>query len=100
MIFRSKKLTQSAEGKTCIKCGGPDAYCCHYNGQRQHIYGKGRGIKVSDLMTAEFDKKCDDRFSEGTTEFWKDQDERSEEFLHWICLTNERRINSGVLSVA
>ena len=100
MIFRSKKLTRSAEGKVCIRCGGHNAYACHYNGIRQHQYGKGRGIKCSDLMTAEFCYKCDQRFSEGTTEHWKDAEERSEEFLHWIVLTNERRINSGVLSVA
>ena len=92
------KLTQSSKGATCIACGAENAYSCHYNGPRQHDYGKGRGRKAHDLMTAEFCHKCDQQFAEGSTSFrWKDKWERSEEFLHWIALTNIRRYEEGRL---
>lgn len=91
------KLTQKANGKTCIRCGASDAYACHYNGQRQYAYGKGRGIKAHDMATAEFCHRCDQLFSEGQKAIWMSQDERSEEFLHWITMTNIRRFKSGVL---
>jgi len=92
------KITESARGKTCIRCDNHDAYACHYNGQRQHQYGKGRGIKCHDMASAEFCHQCDQIFSEGTT-YGQSKDERSEEFLHWIMMTNIRRFKSGVLSV-
>lgn len=87
------KLTQSSKGQACIKCGAPDAYACHYNGPRQHVYGKGRGIKCNDLATAEFCFKCDQEFSEGSMQpRWNNNKwERSEEFLHWIVMTLMRR---------
>ena len=102
------KLTDASKGVACIKCGGQNAYSCHYNGPRQHDYGKGRGIKCSDMATAEFCKKCDALFSEGTTAasikklfdivmFWKDKWDRSEEFLHWCMMTNIRRFKNEVL---
>ena len=91
------KITESARGKTCIRCGGHDAYACHYNGQRQFQYGKGMGTKAHDMATAEFCHACDQIFTEGSTEKWANQDERSEEFLHWILMTNIRRFVSGCL---
>jgi hypothetical protein len=93
-----KKLTQSSKGSICIKCGAPDAYSCHYNGPRQHSYGKGRGIKCNDLLTAEFCHKCDQEFTEGSMllRWYGNKWERSEEFLHWICMTNIRRYNEGL----
>jgi len=96
-IFKSKKLTNSARDQDCIRCGKDgETRACHYNGQRQHQYGKGRGIKCSDLMTAEFCHTCDQEFSEGSQE-WLHPDERDAEFFHWINLTNIRRIANGVL---
>jgi len=91
------KLTESSKGKTCIRCGAPDAYACHYNGPRQHLYGKGRGIKCHDTMTAEFCYNCDQDFSEGSMmPQWNDSKwERSEEFLNYIGLTNIRRYEEG-----
>lgn len=92
------KLTKSSKGKTCIKCGASDAYACHYNGPRQHMYGKGRGRKCSDIMTAEFCYKCDQEFTEGSTSGeWTDKWERSEHFMHWIAMTNIRRYEEGRL---
>ena len=93
------KLTQSSKGSICINCGASDAYSCHYNGQRQHQYGKGRGIKCHDLATAELCYNCDIDFSEGCNVNWKTKDERSEEFLHLIMLTNIRRFNEGILKL-
>ena len=86
------KLTESSRGKTCIKCGREGAYSCHYNGKRQHSYGKGRGIKGNDVASAEFCHACDNRFSEGSTDpMWATKWERSEEFQHWILMTIIRR---------
>lgn len=94
------KLTKLANGKDCIRCDSPDAYACHYNGPRQHDYGKGRGIKANDIATAELCSKCDLRFIEGSTSpDWDTRWDRSEEFQHLIILTNIRRFNSGVLKL-
>ena len=92
------KLTQLSKGQECIKCGGPDAYACHYNGPRQILFGKGRGIKAHDLVTAEFCHSCDQEFTEGSTALrWDNKWDRSEEFLYWICLTNIRRFENSIL---
>ncbi len=95
------KITASAEGKECIRCskGGGTVRACHYNGPRQHDYGKGRGKKGDDLMTAEFCDQCDVVFAEGSMypDLWANKWERSEDFLHWIGMTNIRRFQSGVI---
>ena len=95
------KLTQSSKGQMCVKCGAPNAYSCHYNGKRQHSYGKGRGCKASDLMTAEFCQKCDQEFTEGSMLPRWDGSKwlRSEEFMHWINLTNIRRVERGDIKI-
>jgi len=93
------KLTQSAKGNSCIRCGAPDAYACHYNGIRQHYFGKGRGIKANDLVTAEFCHKCDMDFTEGSTAGYMDKTDRSEQFLFFVMMTNIRRLAEGVLKV-
>ena len=92
------KLTKASKGMNCIRCGAPKAYSCHYNGPRQHSYGKGRGIKCNDLITAEFCYLCDGEFTEGSkNKRWDSKWERSEEFLHWIMLTNIRRVENGIM---
>jgi len=91
------KLTESSRGKTCIKCGGPDAYSCHYNGPRAYSYGKGKGIKCHDLATAELCYACDQQFIEGSTHGFESNWDRSEWFLHYIMLTNIRRFEDGDL---
>lgn len=96
------KLTDSARGQACIRCGAEHAYACHYNGFRQQMFGKGRGQKCSDIATAEFCHKCDQRFNEGSqNEAWGTgmigDTARSEEFLYFIMLTNIRRYKEGVL---
>jgi hypothetical protein len=97
------KLTKSSNGKTCIRCGAPDAFSAHYNSPRQHLYGKGRSIKCNDIATAEFCHNCDDVFTEGSyskfrdQEGWRDENDRSEWFQHWIMMTNIRRMDDGDL---
>ena len=92
-------ITKSARGNNCIKCGAPDAYACHYNGIRQHSFGKGRGIKANDLMTAEFCHKCDQEFTEGSINGFDDKTDRSEQFMFWVCMTNNARLQRGNLIV-
>lgn len=93
---RLKTLTDSAAGKTCIRCTRyGETRACHYCGFRAYAYGKGRGIKANDLMTAEFCQECDDLFSEANYDKWDGGSksvERSEEFLHWVAMTNIRRL--------
>lgn len=92
------KLTKSSKGMNCIRCGYPESFAAHYNGPRQHSYGKGKGIKCNDLITAEFCVECDKEFTEGSIDLrWANKWERSEEFLHWIMLTNIRRLERGVI---
>lgn len=91
------KITESSRGQDCIRCGAPDAYSAHYNGIRQHSFGKGRGIKANDLMTAEFCFKCDQDFSEGNMRNFESAEDRSEQFLFYVCMTNIRRFNNGVI---
>jgi hypothetical protein len=96
-IGKIKILTQASKGQTCIRCHAPDAYACHYNGTYQHQYGKGRGIKCHDLMTADFCHTCDQDFTEGNRNNFDSDNQRDAMFLHYIALTNIRRFNSGVL---
>lgn len=90
------KITKSARGSDCIRCGAPDAYACHYNGTYQHWYGKGRGIKADDIATAEFCYMCDQKHSEGVN-IYETKEERDAQFLHYCMLTNIRRFKEGVL---
>jgi hypothetical protein len=49
-------------------------------------------------MTAEFCDECDSLFSEASYHLWvggSKSIERSEEFLHWIAMTNIRRLADG-----
>ena len=92
------KITRGAKDMPCIRCGNPNSTASHYNGPRQHSYGKGRGRKCHDLMSAEFCYKCDQRFTEGSTSpDWSDKWDRSEAFMHWINMTNIRRYEEGRL---
>ena len=88
-------LKDDAKNQPCIRCGKPgETRRAHYNGYRSYAYGKGRGIKPSDVMVAEFCHSCDELFSEQF--YWKwpggSKDiKRSEEFLHWIAMTLIRK---------
>lgn len=82
----------------CIRCGRlGETRRCHYNGWRAHAYGKGRGIKANDKAVAEFCHNCDELFSEKNYHVWEGGSksiERSEEFLHWITMTQIRGANA------
>jgi hypothetical protein len=92
--MKIQKLRNAAEGRTCVRCGAPDAVLAHYSGPRQHAYGKGRGIKGHDAVAAMLCSVCHSWFDE-----YKDGNtvERSEEFLHYVALTIIRLFNSGVI---
>ncbi len=98
MKNKDRPELNKAQHRDCIRCGRPgETRAAHYNGFRSHSYGKGRGIKCSDIATAEFCHSCDELFSESNYSAWQDgskSTERSEEFLHWIMLTNIRRSNN------
>ena len=94
------KLTKSAKGVSCIRCGREgETRAAHFNGTYQHQYGKGRGIKAHDMVTAELCHACDQLFTEGSTGSFTSKDDRDAQFLHLICLTNIRRFDNGVLKV-
>lgn len=98
-MSKQTRITKSAKGQACIKCGGPDAYACHYNGTWQQRYGKGRGIRCNDLATAEFCYACDQLFTEGSTNGFDNQYDRDAQFHHFILLTNIRRLERGVIEI-
>ena len=81
-------------GNPCIRCGSVGTTCGrHYNGLRQHQYGKGRGIKCHPFLVADLCAACDALFQEGSAA--KDdlaaRIEYSEEFQHWCLMTLIRR---------
>ena len=55
---RLTKLLRSRKDRPCADCGLPGTDNAHYTGLRQHWFGKGRGIKGHDLMTAYLCRKC------------------------------------------
>ena len=48
-------------------------------------------------MTAEFCDECDAELSEGSAYFKAFKIDKSEEFLHHVCLTLIRRVKNGYL---
>ena len=95
-IWRSPKYTQAAKGQSCVRCGKDDGTIvgAHYTGFRQHAYGKGRGIKGSDITIADLCYDCHYYFD--NPDEYKSVD-RSEEFQHCVLLTIIRRLAAGVL---
>ena len=84
------KIRKHAQGQACVRCGRDDGtiVLAHYSGSWQHRFGKGRGIKGSDVAAAELCYGCHvyfDEYKSGNTA------ERSEEFLAMCILTNIRR---------
>jgi len=105
-MSNESKVMAAAKDMPCIRCGNTHGVMArHYNGPRQHKYGKGRSIKCHWLMTAEFCGFCDEIFTEGSffkfkkPENWASEWDRSEWFLHWIAETNIRREKNGVIKV-
>jgi hypothetical protein len=100
MTYRCQQLRDSAEGRSCVRCGANDGTIvgAHYTGPRRLTYGGGHSIKVHDYLLAHLCGHCHeymDRLSRDKAKRW----EHSEEFLHLIALTWERWINDGTLSI-
>ncbi|WP_299947566.1 hypothetical protein [uncultured Microbulbifer sp.] len=57
---RIPKLLRLAKGRDCVRCGNNEGttVAAHYQGQRSHSYGKGRGIKPHDAMAAHLCYRC------------------------------------------
>lgn len=91
-----------SQDNPCIRCGSVGSTCGrHYNGLRQHQYGKGRGIKAHPLAVADLCAKCDAEFQEGAVskgDFAK-RIEYSEEFQHWCLMSAIRRAEKGLLVI-
>lgn len=83
----------------CIRCGSTGSTCGrHYNGLRQHLYGKGRGIKCHPIMVADLCAECDRDFQEGSVgkADYPARIHYSEEFQHYCSLSTKRRFERGV----
>ncbi len=103
-----ERIMQDARsGHPCIRCGKPGkdidghqvVYGRHYNGQRQHQYGKGRGIKCHPVCVADFCNVCNSFFQEGLVDKddFEGKDRYSEEFQHWCLMSLIRRAENGVI---
>lgn len=101
MSLESKIMADARSGLSCILCGTQDGTVCgrHYNGLRQHQYGKGRGIKCHPFLVADLCASCDADFQEGAVsrnDFVAMQ-QYSEEFQHWCLMSLIRRQERGVI---
>jgi hypothetical protein len=65
MMYRNKKLRDSAKFESCVSCGVSDGTIvwCHINSQK---HGKGMGIKAHDLFGIFICTKCHDWFDRGS----------------------------------
>jgi len=96
-----KSYTDQAHQLSCIRCGNTPAMPCHYTGMCQHWYGKGRGIKCTDLAIVDLCHDCHQEFD--NLQIGKHEEcavrqlEQSEEFLHYVFLTIHRRLELGLV---
>jgi len=89
-----------SQDNPCIRCGRTGTTCGrHYNGLRQNLYGKGRGIKANPLLVADLCDKCDADFQEGSSpkNDLEARIEYSEEFQHLCLMSLIRRQEKGVI---
>lgn len=99
MTFQSQKLRDASEGQICVRCGETRGVVgAHYTGVRRLAYGGGLGKKVHDFLTADLCQAC--HLLMDTTSRDKELAFlHSEEFLHLIVLTLERRFVQEVVVV-
>jgi hypothetical protein len=99
VTFESQKLRDASEGQSCVRCGNAvDVVGAHYTGVRRGSYGGGLSKKVHDFLTADLCPACHlimDTLSRDKELAFI----HSEEFLHLIVLTLERRFVHGVIVV-
>lgn len=65
MNFRSKVLTQSANGEACVGCGAMDGTVVWAHSNEQE-HGKGAGIKAHDLLGNYLCFRCHQLYDGGT----------------------------------
>lgn len=99
MSFESQILRDASEGQICVRCGKIEGVCgCHYTGARRLLYGGGMGIKVHDFLIADLCPACH-RYMDTLSRDKERAFLHSEEFLHYIVLTQERRFVQGIIVV-
>lgn len=47
MMYRNKKLIESAKHEECVSCGKPNSVWCHSD---EYAHGQARGMKAHDLF--------------------------------------------------
>lgn len=107
MTFECQILRDASNGQACVRCGKTEGVVdCHYTGVRRHAYGGGYGKKVHDFLIADLCQEChvymDTISRERSQSDEQDKDGaflHSEEFLHFVVLTLERRFVQGVIVV-
>ena len=102
-IVREKKILKASNGRSCINCGREDGTIvrAHYSGYRSQSYGKGKGIKCHDHISADLCDTCHDTFDrykgkKGLMSFQEKVD-LSEQFLHLCVLSLARDFQEGVI---
>ena len=99
MNLAKRIMADARSGKSCIACKREDGtiYGRHYNGQRQHKYLKGRGIKCHPFLVADLCSLCDSEFQEGSVpkNDYVQRSEYSEAFQHWCLMSLIRREKEG-----
>lgn len=98
MSYKNQRLRDSARGQPCACCGVEDDTIClaHYTGIRQHSFGKGRGIKGSDIAAAPLCALCHARFDQPKE---RKSVEMSEEFLYLIVMNLIQAAEAGRLKI-
>lgn len=99
--LESQVLRRACQGGRCVACGAEDGTVCgrHYNGIRQHMLGKGRGIKCHDFAIAQLCNACDAALTEGAASGYSAQLAHSEEFLFLCVATLIEREREGMVTV-
>lgn len=94
---RIPKLLALAKNRTCVAChiGDDTIVAAHYQGYRSHAYGKGRGIKPHDAMSAQLCFKCHGEAD--CSGLAKGRIEHSAAFLRYIIVTHLRMYIEGQL---
>lgn len=99
-VFRFKKALDAANGRPCVNCGAQNETVvrAHYGGLRQHLYGKGKGIKSHDCIGADLCYTCHSAFDQNKIKnaTYAEKIDKSEQFLHLCWMTFLRDLREGV----
>lgn len=99
--FRSKKILAAAKDcPCCMMCNRPNngtVVMAHYQGYRQHAFGKGVAEKPTDAAVAALCSDCHDEVDGRLTSTCANEVERSESFLAAIVKTFDWLLKEGVI---